>query len=179
MLRTLLVLALAASVRVAAADVDRGASAPGFTAKDTAGKAVTLADLKDKQNVLLMFWSANCPTSLSDLPAIQKMADGLKEKPLTILALNEDDYSASQLAGWAKKHKVTLRLLVDPKFKIWRSYEADATPTYVLIDKQGTIQARYPGGGEQMRTELSKGITEILESGKVSDRPELPAPKPG
>ena len=66
-----LVVALAAQAH--AAPARRGDRAPAFTARDTTGKLVKLADLKGKQNLLLVFWSTDGCSTQDDLKAIEKL----------------------------------------------------------------------------------------------------------
>lgn len=168
-------LLLALITSAADAKVNRGDKAPPFIAKDVTGKTVKLADFKGKQNVLLFVWSTECPVSTGELPALQKLQEAHKKKPLVMLGASVDSLGAAQLSKWARDRKLNLRLLRDPARDLADRYETAITPTFFLIDKQGIIQSRY-AGGETIRKALAQDVAELLRVGKVTPRETLAQP---
>lgn len=176
MLRILAVLlALGLAAQADAAPARRGDPAPAISAKDTAGKALKLADLKGKQSVLLVFWSADACSTVDDLKAIGKLQAKHKGKPLTVLGVNVDGTKASGLAKWLKSQKVDFRNLVDEKLAIADDYGIIITPAFLLVDQKGVIQSRYVGGGGPVLDALAMDAEELMREGKVTAREE-PAP---
>jgi peroxiredoxin len=168
-------LALGLAAQANAAPARRGDPAPAINAKDTAGKPLKLADLKGKQNVLLVFWSADTCSTSDDLKTIGKLQAKYKGKPLTILGVSVDGTKASGLAKWLKSQKVGFRNLVDEKLTIADDYGIIITPAFLLVDQKGVVQSRYVGGGPPVLDALAMDAEELLKEGKVTAREE-PAP---
>ncbi|HHX39104.1 MAG TPA: TlpA family protein disulfide reductase [Armatimonadetes bacterium] len=168
-----LVVALAAQAH--AAPARRGDRAPAFTARDTTGKLVKLADLKGKQNLLLVFWSTDGCSTQDDLKAIEKLRARYRGKPLAIFGVSADGTKAKPLARWLKARKVTFPHLVDEKLAINDDYGIIIAPVFVLVDQKGVVQSRRVGGGGAVLDALAKDVEELLREGKVTAR-EDPAP---
>lgn len=149
-LLTATVLALASVAACAAATV--GQPAPAFSAVDTSGKAVNLADFKGR-HVVLEWVNPGCPFVLkhyssANMQGTQKEAGA---KSVVWLAINStardaDDYRApAAMAQWMQAHKAAASAtLMDSDGRIGRAYGARTTPHMFIIDPQGTLV--YAGG---------------------------------
>lgn len=138
--------ALGASASVFAAAAV-GQPAPAFSAVDTSGKTVSLADFKGK-TVVLEWVNPGCPFvkkhyDSANMPAAQKNAVA---KGAVWLAINSthtgaSDYLApSALAGWMKdKGAAPTATLMDADGKVGRAYGARTTPHMYVIDPKGTL----------------------------------------
>jgi len=171
-----LVVALAAQAH--AAPARRGDRAPAFTARDTTGKLVKLADLKGKQNLLLVFWSTDGCSTQDDLKAIEKLRARYKGKPLAIYGVSADGMKPTPLAKWLKGRKITFPHLVDEKLSLNDAYGIIIAPVFVLVDQKGVIQSRLVGGGEAVLKALNRDVEELLREGKVTAREEPAAALP-
>lgn len=133
-----------ASVLAAAAV---GQPAPAFSAVDTSGKTVSLADFKGK-TVVLEWVNPGCPYvkkhyDSANMPATQKNAVA---KGAVWLAINSTHAGASDymappaLAGWMKdKGAAPTATLMDADGKVGRAYGARTTPHMYVIDPKGTL----------------------------------------
>lgn len=133
-----------ASVLAAAAV---GQPAPAFSAVDTSGKTVSLADFKGR-TVVLEWVNPGCPYvkkhyDSANMPATQKNAVA---KGAVWLAINSthtgaSDYMApAALAGWMKdKGAAPTATLMDADGKVGRTYGARTTPHMYVIDPKGTL----------------------------------------
>ena len=145
--RTLVVGALLAAALPALASVSVGQAAPAFSATDTAGKTISLADYKGK-TVVLEWVNPGCPYvqkhyNSANMPATQKSATA---KGVVWLAVNSthtgaSDYMApAALAGWMKdKGGAPTATLMDSDGKIGRAYGARTTPHMYVIDPAGKL----------------------------------------
>lgn len=136
---------LAAAPASAAATV--GQAAPAFTATDTNGKTVSLADFKGK-HVVLEWVNPGCPYvqkhyNSANMPGTQKDAAA---KGVVWLAINSTHTGASdymepaRLAGWMKdKGGAPSATLMDVDGKVGRAYGARTTPHMYVIDPQGKL----------------------------------------
>jgi peroxiredoxin len=130
---------------LAAASV--GQPAPAFTATDTVGKPVSLADYKGR-HVVLEWVNPGCPFVVkhygaANMQATQKAA---VDKGVVWLAINSTasghgDYrSPAEMAAWMKEQKsAASATLMDTDGKVGRAYGARTTPHMYVIDPQGTL----------------------------------------
>jgi peroxiredoxin len=140
-----LLLAFAAGVANAAASV--GQAAPAFTAVDTAGKAVSLADFKGK-TVVLEWVNPGCPFvqkhyGSANMQATQKAATARGVVWLTInsTAPEAEDYKApAALAAWMQQQKAaSTAALMDSDGSVGRAYGARTTPHMYIVDPAGKL----------------------------------------
>ena len=124
-----------------------GQAAPPFSATDTAGKTVQLADFKGK-HVVLEWVNPGCPFvqkhyNSANMQATQKAAAA---KGVVWLAVNSTtpthgDYLApAAMATWMAGQKAAASAtLMDTDGRIGRAYGARTTPQMVLIDPTGKL----------------------------------------
>ncbi len=124
-----------------------GQAAPAFTAIDTNGKTVSLADFKGK-HVVLEWVNPGCPYvqkhyNSANMPGTQKeaTAQGVVWLSINSTHAGAGDYLApDKLAGWMKdKGGAPSATLMDADGKVGRAYGARTTPHMVLIDPQGKL----------------------------------------
>jgi peroxiredoxin len=163
MLRLSLVCLLAALTGVASADVKPGSEAPDFAVY----RRVTLEDFKGQQPLLLMVSAIGCPWAVAELPTIQKLHE---ECPgVAILVLNaERGRDAEAVAKWKAENNYTFPVAADQELRNAQTYGVAHTPTFFLIDKEGKVQFRHEGSGEDLRKALVADATELAEGGKVT-----------
>jgi len=138
-------LALAAAGAMASATV--GQAAPAFTAVDTAGKAVSLADFKGK-HVVLEWVNPGCPFVVkhydsSNMQGTQKEAAA---KGVVWLAINstateaKDFMAPAAMSKWMQGHKAAATAtLMDPDGKVGKAYGARTTPHMYIINPAGML----------------------------------------
>ena len=138
-------LALAAASAFAAATV--GQPAPTFTAVDTAGKTVSLADFKGK-HVVLEWVNPGCPFVVkhynsANMQGTQKEAAA---KGVVWLAINSTATEAGDfkppaaMAQWMQGQKgAATATLMDADGKVGKAYGARTTPHMYIINPTGTL----------------------------------------
>lgn len=134
-----------ALVTVHAAEV--GTAAPLFTAKDTKGATVSLAELRGK--VVVLEWvSFGCPFvnkhyGSGNMQKLQADYTGKGVAWITVSSAGEANPSYvapskfSELAS-TKGNKAT-HLIADGDGKIGKAYDAKTTPHMFIIDKEGKL----------------------------------------
>ena len=65
-------------------------------------------------------------------------------KKVTVLAINIQEGRA-KVAAWVKERNVTMPILLDPQGNVVAAYRVTATPTVVLIGRDGKMIARAGG----------------------------------
>jgi peroxiredoxin len=129
------------------AAVSVGQPAPAFTATDTAGRSVSLADFKGK-TVVLEWVNPGCPYvrkhyGSGNMPATQKdaVAGGVVWLSINSTAKDTSDYQPpAQLAQWMQSQKATpSATLMDESGRIGQAYGARTTPHMYVIDTNGVL----------------------------------------
>lgn len=157
----------------ASSAVQVGQPAPAFTAKDTNGKTVSLADLKGK-TVVLEWSNHECPFvkkhySGNNMQALQKKWTGQDVVWLTVISspVGEQGYVDAAQANrlTAERGAAPSAVLLDPKSQIARAYGATVTPHMYVIDKTGKLA--YAGGIDDKpstRIDDLKGAKNFVDS---------------
>lgn len=124
-----------------------GQPAPAFTATDTSGRAVSLADFKGR-HVVLEWVNPGCPYVRKhyDAKNMQATQKGAVDKGVVWLAVNSTapeygDYLApAKLAAWMKDQGAAASAtLMDEDGKLGRAYGARTTPHMYVIDPAGKL----------------------------------------
>jgi peroxiredoxin len=136
-----------ASLPAMAASATVGEPAPAFSATDTAGRTVNLADFKGR-HVVLEWVNPGCPYvrkhyDAQNMQATQKGATG---QGVVWLAVNSttsehgDYLSPTQMAAWMKAQgAAATATLMDEDGKLGRAYGARTTPHMYIVDPQGRL----------------------------------------
>lgn len=145
------------------ADVERGSQAPDFTVH----RRVTLDDFTGQQPLLLVISATACPWARAEMPQIQKLHEAGHD--LGILVLNsERKMDADGLAKWMADNDYTFPTATDQELENAKAYGANHTPTFYLIDKEGTIQFIHEGSGGDLPEAVVADSIELAKTGKVS-----------
>jgi peroxiredoxin len=147
MFKPLLVSSLLAAGGAAFAAASVGQPAPAFSAVDTAGKQVSLADFKGR-HVVLEWTNPGCPFvqkhyGSGNMQGTQKEATAKGVVWLTINSTSTDagDYlKPGEMAAWMQQQKATATAtLMDPDGKVGRAYGARTTPHLYVVDPAGKL----------------------------------------
>ncbi len=138
-------LALAATAALATASVSQ--PAPAFTAVDTSGKTLSLADFKGR-HVVLEWVNPGCPYVAKHYGSAnmqgtqrQAVARGVVWLAINSTASEHGDYKTpAALARWMQGHQAAATAtLMDADGRVGRAYGARTTPQLFLIDPRGTL----------------------------------------
>lgn len=135
-----------------------GQAAPSFTALDSKGQQVRLADFKGK--VVVLEWTNHeCPYvqkhyQSSNMQNLQKGAKGAGVVWLSVIssAPGEQGHVAGARADelTASRQALPTAVLLDAQGAIGKSYDARTTPHMFVIDAKGIL--RYAGGIDSIAT---------------------------
>lgn len=139
--------ALAVLAGTAGAQAVVGQPAPAFTATDTSGKTVSLADFKGR-HVVLEWVNPGCPYvqkhyNAANMQATQQAAtaQGVVWLAVNTTARDHVDYKApADMAAWMLQHKAAATAtLMDSNGTVGRAYSARTTPQMVVINPAGVV----------------------------------------
>lgn len=151
-----------------------GQKAPEFTAKDTTGKMVNLADFKGK-TVVLEWVNPGCPYVRKhygggNMQSTQKDAAG---KGVVWLAVNSTDtghpdyLAPAALQSWMTEQKAAAtHTLMDESGSIGQQYAARTTPHMYIISPQGNLV--YAGGIDSIASARAEDIKQATNYIKQS-----------
>lgn len=128
--------------------------APAFAATTLDGKAVTLADYKDKV-VLVDFWATWCAPCVKSMPEFDKLYAKHKGKGFEVLGVSIDTEKQKVKPFLAKRRVSYPVLLDDAKTPSWAAFKVRVVPTAYLINRKGEVVGRWIGEGKMKEMEAA------------------------
>lgn len=136
----------------------KGHPSKEFTAKDLAGKEISLSDYRGKV-VLLVFWATWCYPCVQELPNEKKAFEKYNDKGFTIISVSQD-LNRQKLESFVKQHGLEWTQIQDSsgkKGEISKLYSVWGIPQSYLIDRDGIIRFRNVRGEK-----LEKAVATLL-----------------
>lgn len=121
-----------------------GTPAEDFQLVDLNGKTQSLSEYRG-QVVLLNFWATWCKPCTTEMPAMQRTYDRLREKGFVVLAVNELEDDA-KVREHIMQYGHTFPVLMDPDNKVANQFGVYGLPVSVFIDEKGVVQEYIKGG---------------------------------
>lgn len=134
--------------------VSEGAAAPSFTLESSAGKKISLKDLKGKKVVLYFYPKDDTPGCTKEACGFRDGIGELKKLGAVVLGISPDDVESHE--KFIKKYSLPFELLADTdhavaeKYGVWkeksmygRKYMGIERTTFI-IDADGKIAKIFP-----------------------------------
>ncbi len=136
-----------------------GKPAPEFITEDLASRQnVSLRKWKGKA-LLLLFFHPNSVISPEVFRHVRELLERHGEEGLTVVALAmSDDFEAVKKV--ADQHNLTFPMLAGKSLRV--SYDVDATPRLVLMDREGIVRGAYTGWGPEVPGALGAELKKCL-----------------
>jgi thiol-disulfide isomerase/thioredoxin len=115
-----------------------GGLAPNFRLQTLDGDEVLLSDLRG-QPVFINFWATWCFFCISEMPAIQKLANEYGDD-VVMLGVNVAE-PRDDAQTFATNFEITYSLLLDRDRKVTEAYQVRSMPTSVFVDANGVIRS--------------------------------------
>ena len=142
------------TVRAARAALTVGSPAPDFSFTDTSGRAHKLSDYRGKV-VLLDFWGVWCAPCVAEAPKLVALYDKFHDRGLEIIGLDTLD-TPDRVAEFVATHKFRwVQTIEAEKGPIQTLYRINGYPSYLLIDRDGTIRLAAAGSSTDLDREVS------------------------
>ena len=135
-----------------------GEPAPDFTLSGLDGRPVTLSDFRGRP-VILYFWATWCHYCLETWPELQALQQEHGNDGLEVLAVNILE-NEDKVRVYARRHRLSLPILLDADAQVTHSYAVRATPAYYLIDRNGVLREVIIGAA--LPGELAERLPTIL-----------------
>jgi peroxiredoxin len=159
--RSLMGLVLLAAASAAGARVAPLGTAPDFTLRQIDGPNLRLGEQRGRV-VMVNFWATWCGPCRVELPQLAKLHDRYRGSGFLLLAVNidEDPNAARALAG---KLGLKFPVLLDTDKKVVGTYDLNAMPATVLIDKDGRVRHLHRGYREGVEQTYEQQVRELLK----------------
>jgi peroxiredoxin len=133
-----------------------------FTLQDYRGKSWSLDELKGKSGTAIVFVGVECPIVGQYAERLQTMADKYAALGVSLVAIdaNQQD-SLTELAHFARTHKLEIPVLKDPGNKVADQFGAQRTPEAFLLNRDckivfcGRIDDQFTYGIQRSKAEKS------------------------
>jgi peroxiredoxin len=149
---------------------------PDFTLRDPRGQEHYLAELADREAVVVVFLGAGCPLARAYAPRLAELCREFQPRGVAFLAIdaNAQD-SLADLATYAHDYQLPFPILKDPDAAVADAFRAERTPEAFLLDASRRVRyrgridrlaagARQAGG----RQDLALALDELLGGRPVS-----------
>lgn len=97
-----------------------------------------ISSYKNKQPVLLFFWTTWCPFCRKELRDLNQLYPELKKDDLEVLAIDVGE-SPDKVKSFIKGYALSFKVLLDKDTVVAQTYSILGVPTYVLVDKKGSV----------------------------------------
>ncbi|MBD1934204.1 MULTISPECIES: thioredoxin family protein [Cyanophyceae] len=168
--------------RVASTMLPLGTLAPDFQLPDVFGETISLATMKGKQGLLVMFICKHCPFVKHVEAQLAQIGKDYENKNLGIVAISANDASnypddaPDQLQAMAKELGFTFPLCYDETQETAKAYTAACTPDFFLFDGnrslvyRGQLDDSRPGNDKPVTgQDLRNAIDAVLAGKPISD----------
>ena len=112
-------------------------ASPLFKVNDISGNIIDINQFKGKY-VLLDFWASWCPPCMSSMPLLKEIYKKHPKEKLTIIGINYDRDSTA-FTNAVRKEQLNWSQVFDKDNGMMKLFGESALPTWILIDKEGTI----------------------------------------
>jgi peroxiredoxin len=129
-----------------AAPVGEGHPAPDFSLPVLDGAEQSLSALRGRV-VLLNFWATWCKPCEDEMPAMQRLHTTLGGDDFALIAVSVDE-GDDEVRAFRDRLALGFPILRDPDKRAANAYQTFRFPESWLIDRDGTVVARYIGPRE-------------------------------
>ncbi len=126
--------------------IPEGSDFPDISFSDTENRIHSLSEYKGSV-ILLNFWASWCPPCRGEMPAMENLADELKDTEFVMLPINVQE-SADMVESFTKEFDIGFPVYLDIKAEAAKAVGVTGLPTSILIDRDGKAIAVVTGALE-------------------------------
>lgn len=135
--------------------------APEFTLKSRSGKNLRLSEYRG-QVVLINFWASWCGPCRQEMPLLEDLYKRYSKLGFTILGVNVDTDS-TKANQYLRDITVTFPILYDTGNTVTKSYNVNAMPTTVIVDRSGNMRFLHQGYKPGYEKEYKKQVVQLIK----------------
>ena len=136
--------------------------APDFRLQTVDGKAISKSSIQG-QPTLMMFWAPWCHVCQVELPKIHDFHEAMKPYGLQVLSVGFAD-AKENVVGYVSRHPEIFTFLsaYDVDNIVAANFRIRATPTFVLLDIDGSVRLVHPGAGVLHNPKLLSFVEDLV-----------------
>lgn len=135
---------------------------PTLTMTAVDGRALRAADLREKV-VLVNFWATTCAVCLEEIPELTSLYDA-RAPDLELISVAMPYDMPARVVTLAQQLALNFPVVLDVTGEIGRAFGGvNATPTVLLFDRNGDLQARATG--EHGARRVREQARQLLDAG--------------
>jgi peroxiredoxin len=154
----LIVISIILSMNVQALSI--GEVAPDFTLKNMQGKNLNLTE--QRGNIILVnFWASWCGPCRKEMPVLQKLQDKYQDLGVNVWGINvEQENQAGK--DFLADLDLSFSIFFDQTNTLSASYQVEAMPTTVIIDRDGVVRFVFRGYKDGYEKKYAKAIKKLI-----------------
>lgn len=134
--------------------------APVFTLKSRGGHNLRLSDYRG-QVVLINFWASWCGPCRQEMPLLENLYKRYKKLGFTIMGVNVDSDS-TKANNYLKDMTVTFPIVYDTTNAVSKSFNVNAMPTTVIVDRNGKMRFLHQGYKPGYENNYKKEVKQLI-----------------
>jgi peroxiredoxin len=139
-----------------------GAPAPEFDLVSLNGASVSLAAQQGKV-VLVNFWATWCGPCEDEMPAMERLYQELAPEGFELIAISVDD-GIEEVREFQARMGLSFPILHDPDKEAAERYQSYRYPESFLVDRTGTLVARFIGPREWDAPAYRDRVRRVVEA---------------
>lgn len=135
--------------------------APEFELELLDGNTLDLAEQWEERPVVLVFFESFCELCAQQQAEITELSKEYQDAILFVGVASTS--SPEDAATYVREHDITYPVGLDPDGEIFRRYGVDEPPLVALVARGGHLVRGWPGGVEDLGTQLTEFVVEPAE----------------
>ena len=135
--------------------------APEFTLKSRSGQNLRLSDYRG-QVLLINFWASWCGPCRQEMPLLEDLYKRYGKLGFTILGVNVDTDS-TKANNYLRDISVTFPIMYDTTNAVSKSYNVNAMPTTVIVDRNGNMRFLHQGYKPGYERDYKKQVVQLIK----------------
>lgn len=147
-------------ISINAHGVTVGQPAPDFTLKNMKGQNINLTE--QRGNIILInFWASWCGPCRKEMPVLQELQDKYQDLGVQVWGINvEQENQAGR--DFLANLELSFSIFFDETNKLSATYQVEAMPTTVIVDRDGIVRYIYRGFKDGYGKKYAKAIKKLI-----------------
>ena len=134
-----------------------------LTATTLDGIPWSLGDLRGRV-VLIHFWAGWCPSCVTELPALNRLNEGMRGRPFAMIGVDVGEPEL-RVRTLIRQLGIRFPVLLDPDSAAFTRWQVRVLPTTYLLDVGGCLRLLGTGPQDWDDTEVRQAINAMIPSG--------------